>query len=86
MQVGVCHSGWGVSRRGGVCHTGVGWVGHAGLGLGGWGGPCKGGVCHAGLDCVIVRKGCSGRPRIEVRGTKLFFGQSCQQSKAKSCK
>ena len=38
--------GWGRLCRGWVVHTGVGGVGHAGVG---WGGSCSGGVGHPGV-------------------------------------
>ena len=40
-----CRGGWGMSCRGGVGHTGVGW----------------GGVCHVGVGCVIQGWGMSCR-------------------------
>ena len=67
-RVWVCHAGAGVSQglggsyRGGVGHTGVGWVMQGWME---WGGSCRGGVgvgwvmqgwggvCHAGVGSVM---------------------------------
>ena len=51
--------GWGGSYRGGVDHTGVGWV------IQGWGWSQRGGVGHAGVKWVM--QGWGGSCRVGVR-------------------
>ena len=52
--------GWGGSNRGGVDHTGVGWV------IQGWGWSQRGGVGHAGVKWVIQGWGGSCRGEGQV--------------------